>query len=105
MNFLVNPMFGDDLGRTGKGIKEGVGPPKPLRESSEHTQSCPPKVGQEPRVFVHKLWVDLAMLKPQNPLSTCVWAIDGPCDQRTPLGRDAGSQGTLGPAKGVQTRC
>ena len=45
MNFLVNPMFGDDLGRTGKGIKEGVGPPKPLRESSEHTQSCPLQSG------------------------------------------------------------
>ena len=26
MNFLVNPIFGDDLGRMGKGIKEGVGP-------------------------------------------------------------------------------
>ena len=43
MNFLINPIFAYDLGRMGKGVKEGVGLPKPLRESSEHTQSCPQK--------------------------------------------------------------
>ena len=39
MNFLINPIFADDLGRTGKGGKRGGGPPKTFeREFRTHPE-------------------------------------------------------------------